>query len=147
MSQEYENLFAEIEKRKREKTASEKTASARTASKQGLSREQLAGRLNTTFELTHTTSYIGGWLIYGFSVVSLIVGIGLVGGLWSSQNFPSYEFKNYCYALWAVLTFGVIMATVFVIYFRYNMKDLIAKSKDNIYTVLNVSKPKSVDRK
>ena len=76
------------------------------------------------FNTSHDQSHSLGWMIYVFSLVCLIVGIGLMGGIWNSvpESTRTDGFKNYCYSVWAVLGLGIILATCFVGYFYHTMR-------------------------
>lgn len=76
------------------------------------------------FNTSHNQSHSLGWMIYVFSLVALIVGIGLVGGIWESvpASTRTQSFENYCYSVWAVLGLGIVLATCFIAYFYHTMR-------------------------
>ena len=89
------------------------------------------------FNKNHSDSHATGWFIYIFALICSIVGIGLVGGLWSSipDSSRTESFKNYCYSLWAVLGLGVILVTSFIIYFYYIMRQFKLKHVEKFNNV------------
>lgn len=76
------------------------------------------------FNVSHDQSHSLGWMIYVFSLVCLIAGAGLLGGIWASvpESTQTDAFKNYCYSVWAVLGLGIVLATCFVWYFYHTMR-------------------------
>ena len=105
---------------------------------QGRSKETAeSGQLYRLLENSHNMAFTGGWVIFSLMMVSLLVGIGLMGGIWDSvrDDLKTSEFKNYCYAVWASLGFAGFMAIGFIIYFKYHMSDVHEKGLTNINTI------------
>ena len=76
------------------------------------------------FNASHNESHSIGWMIYVFSVVCLLVGLGLMGGVWNAvpASTRTQSFENFCYSVWAVLGLGIILVTCFVGYFYHVMR-------------------------
>jgi hypothetical protein len=76
------------------------------------------------FEGQHSNSHSIGWMIFGFSVVCLIAGLGTVGGIWDSipNSEQTNSFKSYCYATWAILALGIVLSTAMAGYFYHTMR-------------------------
>lgn len=93
-----------------------------------------AGIYQKFFLDQHSNSHTLGWMIYVFSVICLIVGLGMVGGIWDStpESVRTEAFKGYCYATWAVLALGIVLATIFVGYFYHVMRQFKIKSEKSL---------------
>lgn len=94
----------------------------KTKTSKEFSNDAVAYRIyfNTSHNQTHTL----GWMLYVFSLIALIVGVGLMGGVWNSvpESTRTDNFKNYCYSVWAVLGVGIVLVTCFVAYFYHTMR-------------------------
>ena len=93
--------------------------------------------LRRIYEDHHSSSHTAGWLLYIFSILALIVGVGMVGGMWSATptSTRTSSFENYSYAAWASLGIGIILSTIFVAYFYHSMDGLRQKGLKSINAV------------
>jgi len=81
---------------------------------------------------SHQTTFIGAWLLGGFAILTIIVSIFLMIGVWQSNSNKTDIFQTYCYAIWGVLSGGLALVIGFLIYFHWNMKNLWKKGRSNI---------------
>jgi len=105
-------------------------------------------QLYRLLENSHNMAFTGGWIIFSLMMLSLILGIGLLGGVWESvrDDLKRDDFKNYCYAVWACLGFAAVMSVGFIIYFKYHMEDVHEKGLMNINTIYGTNYKHKTDR-
>lgn len=96
-----------------------------------------SAQLYRLLENSHDMTFTGGWIIFALMMLALLLGIGLMGGIWDSirDDLKTDDFKNYCYGVWASLGFAGFMAIGFIIYFKYHMDDVHEKGLMNINSV------------
>lgn len=81
---------------------------------------------------SHQTTFIGAWLLAGFSILTIITAMFVMIGVWQNNSNQTENFKNFCYAMWAVLGAGLALVIGFLIYFHWNMNNLWKKGRANI---------------
>lgn len=96
----------------------------------GESNEKLA--LQRLHSNSHQTTFIGAWLLAGFAILTIVLSMFLMIGVWNENSDKSDAFKTYCYTIWGILAGGLILVIAFLIYFHWNMTNLWKKGKANI---------------
>jgi hypothetical protein len=64
-----------------------------------------------------------GWVLYFIAILALVVGMGLIGGMWDSipESQQNSEFKKYVIGGLIALGVGIVFTTVVVIWFSHEM--------------------------
>ncbi len=98
------------------------------------SKEAQLGRLTNNL---HNTGSKTGWVFIAFTLFFIILGIGLMGGIYESVNKDqrTESFNGFCYATWGVLTTAFCILIGFAFYYHNHTSYLHKQSIDNINAV------------